>query len=196
MPREKSNHKGHQANYFVSFVFLDYPSSCATIPVVKKNLARLLKQKLPALRKLFASDPRVLAVFLFGSQADGTATARSDIDLAVLFGRDLDFKAELDFQVALCDVLEIYEKVDVVNLNRVPLRLRYRAISGKLLYARDEVPVADFVERTLIEYPDCKYRLDRFNAEFLKSLKDEYAHLRHRPHHRTHKNHRKQFAPA
>lgn len=57
---------------------------------MKRNLARVLKQKMPALKKLFANDPHVLAVFLFGSQTDGTATARSDIDLAVLFDRDLE----------------------------------------------------------------------------------------------------------
>ncbi len=48
----------------------------------------------PSQKKFFASDPRVLAVFLFGSRADGTATPRSDIDLAVLFEHDLDFKQE------------------------------------------------------------------------------------------------------
>jgi hypothetical protein len=45
---------------------------------MKKNPARLLKQKLPR-PKSFANESRVLAVFLFGAQADGTATSRRRI---------------------------------------------------------------------------------------------------------------------
>ncbi len=82
---------------------------------------RGLKQKLIYLKKFFASDPRVLAAFLFGSQADGTATPRSDIDLAVLFEHDLDFKQEVEFEVAVSLRLGT-DDVDVVNLNRAPLR--------------------------------------------------------------------------
>lgn len=37
----------------------------------------------------FAGVPEVEALYLFGSFADGTATASSDIDLGVLYRRDL-----------------------------------------------------------------------------------------------------------
>ena len=127
--------------------------------VMKKNQKLLLKRKLPKLKKLFASDPRVLAVFLFGSQADGTATARSDIDLAVLFDRELGLDEELTFEVAVCDTLGAYDDVDIMNLNRAPLTFRYRAVAGKLLYERDFVRVADFIEQTLVERRDYAPRL-------------------------------------
>jgi len=42
---------------------------------------RVTLRKLGKLKKLFATDPSVLAVFRFGSQAEDTATRRSDIDL-------------------------------------------------------------------------------------------------------------------
>ncbi len=44
------------------------------------DLRLTLKRKLPALKRLFARNPLVLGVWLFGSQADGTAHAGSDID--------------------------------------------------------------------------------------------------------------------
>ena len=137
---------------------------------MKKNLARVLKQKLPKLKMFFASDPRVLAVFLFGSQADGYATPRSDIDLAVLFSRNLALDEQLTFEVALCDILKVYEKLDVVNLNRANLSFRFRAIGGKLLYQRDFVKVSDFIEKTLIERRDFAPRLRTRQRDFLIAL--------------------------
>ena len=117
--------------------------------MARRNLARVLKQKTAALKRLFASDPRVLGVFLFGSQADGSATPRSDIDLAVLFDHNLSLKEELEFEVAVSLVLGT-DDVDIVNLNCANLLLRSRAIRGKLLYERDYVHVSDLIERTLI----------------------------------------------
>jgi predicted nucleotidyltransferase len=48
---------------------------------MKPNLGAVLKRKLPALKRLFENAPRVLGVWPFGSQADGTATPYSDSDL-------------------------------------------------------------------------------------------------------------------
>lgn len=136
---------------------------------MKQNLSRVLKQKLPALKRLFASDPHVLGVFLFGSQADGSATPRSDIDLAVLFDRDLEFKEELAFEVAISNMLHT-DDVDVINLNRASLAFRFRAISGKLLYERDYVRVSDFIERTMIEHRDFEPRAQAAIRDYFVTL--------------------------
>ena len=115
---------------------------------MKRNLPRVLKQKMPELKKLFARDPRVLGVWLFGSQADGTATPRSDIDLAVLFDRDIMYDEELRFELAVSKALGTRD-VSVTNLTRAELPIRFAAIGGDLLYESDYVRVSDFVERTL-----------------------------------------------
>lgn len=139
------------------------------IAAMKPNLARVLKQKTPALKKLFASDPRVLGVFLFGSQADGTATSRSDIDLAVLFNRELSLREELSFESSISQVLQT-DDVDVLNLNNASLLFRFRAVSGALLYARNDLIVSDFIERTLIEHRD-------FAPRAQAALRDYFATL-------------------
>jgi len=149
---------------------------------MKKNLTRVLKQKLPKLKKFLASDPRVLAVFLFGSQVDGYATPRSDIDLAVLFDRDLTLNEELAFEVAVCDTLGRYDDVDIVNLNRASLSIRFQAISGKLLYERDQSQVSDFIEQILKEYPDFRVSKDRFDKDYFESMRQDYAHFQPQPH--------------
>ena len=163
---------------------------------MRRNLPRVLKQKMSELKKLFARDPRVLGVWLLGSQADGTATPRSDIDLAVLFERDLTLDEELTFQVAICDTLGVYDKVDIVDLNRATPQEQRRAIAGNLLYERDYARVSDFVERILIEYPDYAQFLDRFNADFLAGVRQNYGRFRYSKNHRAQKGHRKQPAAA
>lgn len=120
---------------------------------METELSAALQEKLNALTPLFDNDQRVLGVWLFGSQSDGTATEQSDIDLAVLFDRELNFDEELAFEVAVSEALKT-DDVDVLNLNCANLRMRFRGIAGKLLYERDFVRVADFVEETLIEQRD------------------------------------------
>lgn len=134
-----------------------------------ETLPHVLKPKLSALQQFFARDPRVLGVFLFGSQVDGTATSRSDVDFAVLFDDALDLRAELAFEAALAVELGDIE-FDLVNLNRANLLLRFRAIAGKLLYARDATRVADFIEETLIAYRDFEPRAQAALHDYLVTL--------------------------
>jgi predicted nucleotidyltransferase len=134
-----------------------------------------LKDLVPHLREF----PNVLAVFLFGSQADGYATPESDIDLGVLFAREPDLEEELDLEVTLCDLLGT-ERVDVVNLNRADLLLRHRAISGRLIYERDAERVSDFIEETILRYIDYEPDLRAFYRDYDQALEEAYGHRRAR----------------
>lgn len=157
----------------------------------QENLSATLKRKLPALKRFFASDSRVLGVWLFGSQVDGYATPWSDIDFGVLFARALTLDEQLGFEVKVCEILGT-DKVDVVDLSRVKLPLRHRALSGKLLFERDYVRVSDFIEETLIEYPDYAYRLERFNEDYFEGMRQAYARFRHEPNRQSPQDNRKQ----
>ena len=130
---------------------------------MKRNLSTILKQKTPALKKFFASDPRVLGAWLFGSQAHGNATPRSDIDLAVLFDRDIMYDQELKFEMDVCKVLGT-QIANVTNLTRESLPIRFGAISGELLSESDYIRVSDFIE--------CTIQDQQRQADFVK--RDEY----------------------
>jgi predicted nucleotidyltransferase len=81
-------------------------------------------------------DGRIAAIYLFGSHARGTATALSDIDLAILLHSDLDesrfFSLRLDYITRAMQTLHT-EKVDVVILNNAPLHLAYEIVSHGIL---------------------------------------------------------------
>lgn len=142
------------------------------IPRLKS--AMILKKRMPHLRELVARQPRVLAVFLFGSLADGYATPQSDIDLGVLFDRAIGLKAELAFAAEVSAALGT-DKVDVVNLNRASLLFRFRAVAGKLLYERDAVRVSYFIEQTVNAHRAFEPRAQAMLRDYFDSLGEAYA---------------------
>ena len=156
--------------------------------------AQRFQKHLPALKRWFGSDKRVLAVWLFGSLTDGYATERSDVDLAVLWAPSpVDFHDELAFEVEVCRLLGT-ERVDVVHLHRAPLVLRFRAVSGVLLYERDFVPVSDFIEQTVTWYQDFHITWRQFSKDFSEGVKQDYGRVRRNARATPSRNYRKQSA--
>ena len=110
-------------------------------------------QQLDQLKSVCEDEPRVLAIFLFGSQIDGYATNYSDVDLAILFSEPPTLSERLAFEVSLCQAVE-RQDLDILILNEAPISLRFRAISGQLLYEQTPEKVSDFIQHTLLEYYD------------------------------------------
>lgn len=119
----------------------------------------------------------IAAVYLFGSYGTEFQTKYSDIDLGVIFLPEVnaDLRTELELEVALSLVLET-DQIDVVNLNRSPIQLRYRAIAeGRLIYQADYTATSNFLEETYKYYLDYAYHLKKFHRERSKALKEAYA---------------------
>ncbi len=93
-------------------------------------MAQLSAAKLKKLKDYFATREDVVFAFLFGSYAKGTATKRSDADVAVYFkpvGRAIEWEERREYP-ALDEVWSDVERIvgvstDVVTLNRAPSAL-------------------------------------------------------------------------
>ena len=96
-----------------------------------------------ALRKLFASRPAgIVAAYLFGSVARGTAGARSDVDVAVLYEAAPPATIEglpLDLENAIHQV--VGRPVQVIVLNTAPVSLVHRVLRDGVLVL-DRAPSA------------------------------------------------------
>ncbi|MCL4514046.1 MAG: nucleotidyltransferase domain-containing protein [Firmicutes bacterium] len=127
-----------------------------------KKLIQLGDERMAKLKTFFANQPDILAVYLFGSYGTEFQTPDSDVDFAVLFspGAKIDLMAEMSLLGRMSMILG-EDRLDLVNLNIVPLRLQYKVIStGRLIYEQDYIQTCDFVEEVFLRYQD--YGIDRF----------------------------------
>jgi predicted nucleotidyltransferase len=113
-----------------------------------------------------ARDPRVLAVYGFGSQARGEAGPRSDVDVAVLLDRNLSLGDELRLRAQVTRELQ-RDDIDLVVLEQAPPLLRYEiTAAARRLYARDGEAADRFEERAAQE---C------FDTAHLRAVQQRYA---------------------
>ena len=90
------------------------------------------------LRRYFAARQEVAFAFLYGSQAKGTATKRSDVDIAVYFYPRRRHPIELEEEVFYESEGEIWgdlerilkKEVELLVLNRVPATVAASALKG------------------------------------------------------------------
>lgn len=110
-----------------------------------------MSQELERAADRLARDPRVLAVYGFGSRSRDEAGPRSDVDVAVLLDQRLSLAQELRLRAEVVQELR-RDDVDLVVLNQAPPLLRYEVVSaGRRLFARDEEAADRFEERAARE---------------------------------------------
>ncbi|MDP9120966.1 MAG: nucleotidyltransferase domain-containing protein [Acidobacteriota bacterium] len=82
-----------------------------------------------------ASDPRFLALYLFGSRARGDATEQSDVGVAALFRQETSLRDVLLLEDALEQRLGI--PVDLVDAGRASAFLALDIIRGERVFCAD-----------------------------------------------------------
>jgi len=140
------------------------------------KIKKLPAKKIKALQKYLSSQNDVVALYLFGSFGTQFQGPFSDIDLGVVFypGKLPDLRRELSLDAEISMLLES-DCVDLVNLNKAILPLRFRAVSeGKILHENDEKALSDFLEETYRLYGDYQVDLKTYYEDFLFSLREEY----------------------
>jgi len=105
------------------------------------------------LRKYFKDRKDVAFAFLFGSQATGSATIRSDVDIAVYFYPEKRKPIEVEEEVFYDGEDKIWsdlerllnKEVELLVLNRVPATVATSAIKGIPLAINDWGLYLDFM---------------------------------------------------
>jgi len=132
---------------------------------------RLYREIQEALIKFFKGEKRVLVAYLFGSHTRGSATLKSDFDIAVLLSETP--QKLLDFYLYLLNKLSgiLGDSVDLVILNVAPSMLKYHVIKyGKAIYIRDERARITFEAKAIDEYLDFSKVLKRYNECLMKLI--------------------------
>lgn len=133
-----------------------------------------LEKRIDGLAVLLAAVPDVQAVFLFGSYGTAFQTPLSDIDFAVYFNRAQTLKDEAALMSRLATALDT-DQIDLVNLNKAPLALCFRAISeGRIIYERNPAATNDFIESVIRDYQDFAITMFKFYRDYDDSLREAY----------------------
>lgn len=116
-----------------------------------------LPETLSEVSRSLQARPEVMAAYLFGSHARGTANAMSDIDIGVLVEESLQPEHPYGYDaLLLSELMEVAgDKIDLVVLNTAPTVLKFRVVrDGRLLFEKDKRLTTTFAARTLAEYFD------------------------------------------
>ena len=113
---------------------LPFDRTCSLL--YSEQVENSCRERLSDLCAALETDSAIAAVYLFGSHARGASTPLSDIDIAILFHSAIDesryFALRLEYISRAMGILRT-DKVDIVILNRAPLHLAYKILSGGVL---------------------------------------------------------------
>lgn len=111
------------------------------------------------LEAFFGAQLDVRLAYLFGSQARGEATCRSDVDLAIVLAPETPHPhARRDDLNARVMHLLRRSDVDLVLADRAPALLRHRiARDGICLVAREPLEATRFAVQALHDYEDTRH---------------------------------------
>lgn len=127
------------------------------------------------IRERLSNQDDLIAVYLFGSVAEGKAHGLSDIDVAVLFADDLSAEELFGRTLAIGGMLEqvLQRTVDLIPLNRAGPLLRFQVIQkGTLLLEKDRTQRCLFQMRAMNAYYDAKPYLDYQRGETLRRIRE------------------------
>lgn len=110
-----------------------------------------------SIRAYLSNEKKILAVFLFGSQAKGIQNSSSDVDIAILYEPDHipDFYSRMNLKEKLSKHLQ--SKVDIVVMNQANPILKHQILKyGIRLMQNNARQTTDFIVKSLFEYDDLK----------------------------------------
>lgn len=130
-------------------------------PTIKTSTANFKKEDLIAkLAPAISAKPEIIFAYLFGSVAKGTASHKSDVDVAVFLDPSVELNEEgFGYLSILTEELSalLGTRVDVVILNSAKIVLKHQVLkSGLLIYTKSNEARRTFHERTIREYLDFK----------------------------------------
>jgi uncharacterized protein len=118
---------------------------------------------------------QVIAAYLFGSRADGTASEDSDYDFAILtdtgYPQDDGIYLTTELKEEMQALLE--KEVDLVLLNKASTEFRFLVIKhGRLIFSANEDKRTDFEDIVIRDYLDFKPFLDLYRKEVREAIKE------------------------
>lgn len=144
------------------------------MPTKFQLLPQDITERLKGLSEKVTGVEGLVALWLFGSFAQGEATPISDVDLAYLPDERLTGDALEQFDSHLYRLIAETLHTDefsLINLRQSPTHFAWRVVAeGQLLWCRDQLAVAQVAEEIFRRAPDERWLHQVGNAAFLEGL--------------------------
>ena len=115
-----------------------------------------LTQVISKVEAFATAHPNIAAVYLFGSHAAGLQRKRSDLDLGVLFNKEMDGFKRIDLETQLSNLLNI--DVDLIDMGKSSSFLRHQIYKhGKMIYLDGTDFPFRFRAASIRDYLDTNY---------------------------------------
>lgn len=117
----------------------------------------------------------IVAVYLFGSTAEGKSHSLSDLDLGVLLRKDPQRRVDFNLlYIALYDLFtDVFpgKALDIVFLDRAGLEIAFDAVAhGEILFEHSPEERLELEERITLLYADFRPLLSEFDANVLQRI--------------------------
>ena len=116
----------------------------------------------------------VLAVYIFGSTAEGFSQSHSDFDIGVLVDKSINGLNKNKLYNHLYEIFtELFpgKNLDIVFLNTAGLELRFDVVSnGKLIFESQTQDRLNFEAQTVLQHADFKPLLRQFDQAVLNRI--------------------------
>ncbi|MCA9425189.1 MAG: nucleotidyltransferase domain-containing protein [Candidatus Omnitrophica bacterium] len=117
--------------------------------------------------------PDTIAIYLFGSQAEGATHGESDLDLAVLLPYTTASKVDLVEWIDLTQSIERcseIDRVDLINLRRVDTVFRFQVVAkGNRIFCSDKSSADEFEILTIALYQQLEFERKEIIEEGIRS---------------------------
>ncbi|EKD57050.1 MAG: DNA polymerase beta subunit [uncultured bacterium] len=140
----------------------------------------LTKPVINKLNKYFKTQKNILAVYLYGSYANGLPNKMSDIDFGIVLNKTISDSRAFNLRLKYMGVLDTllrkdlkFQYADAVILNNTSPLLKLQAIYfGKLIYSRDDEQRIKLDVKFLQEYEDTLNLREIQNKYLIERVKE------------------------
>lgn len=133
------------------------------------------------LKEYGQSKKEIIALYLFGSYAEGKQKPNSDIDIAVLtepyINKKESFISRLNFKNDIAKLLN--KEIDLVIFQETGEFLSYQIIkNGKLVFERDKDKLSLFKSKKIVQYLDYQFLLNEMQKGMIAAMRREVVNGR------------------
>jgi len=116
----------------------------------------LYKDQIAKITNSAKAHPEISAVYLFGSHVVGHPRSKSDIDLGILFVKDVDGFTRINMETEISNLLK--KDVDLIDIKKSSPFLRHQIYKyGKFIYHDGSDFPFQFRASSIREYLDTNY---------------------------------------